>query len=192
MGPLLPATVRWLFYVQMVLLLGGTPEGARYIMVSASSSRRRANVHRTFAVYGSSPKYENNPNPSPTEIRFGLFCFGTPEGTRTPNPRNRNPMLYPLSHRRIFDCPNIIAVFFCFVKRLAKNIFLAWQREKAFLSQQRTMGTAGFSESFAPIAEYEKWEIHPLFPHFPCFRLCQNLSPNLLAPLCGSALKIFP
>ena len=27
--------------------------------------------------------------------------FGTPEGTRTPNPRNRNPMLYPLSHWRI-------------------------------------------------------------------------------------------
>ena len=29
--------------------------------------------------------------------------YGTPEGTRTPNPRNRNPMLYPLSHRRIFN-----------------------------------------------------------------------------------------
>ena len=27
--------------------------------------------------------------------------FGTPEGTRTPNPRTRNPMLYPLSHWRI-------------------------------------------------------------------------------------------
>ena len=146
--------MRWLFYVQMVLLLGGTPEGARYIMVSASSSRRRANVRRTFAFYGSSPRNKNNPNPSPAEIRFGLFCFGTPEGTRyimvsasssrrranvrrtfafygssprnknnpnpspaetrfglfcfgtpegtrTPNPRNRNPMLYPLSHRRI-------------------------------------------------------------------------------------------
>ena len=79
----------------------GTPEGTRNIMVSASSSRRRANVHRTFAFYGSSPRYKNNPNPSPTEIRFGLFFFGTPEGTRTPNPRNRNPMLYPLSHRRI-------------------------------------------------------------------------------------------
>ena len=32
---------------------------------------------------------------------FGYLLFGTPEGTRTPNPRNRNPMLYPLSHRRI-------------------------------------------------------------------------------------------
>ena len=30
-----------------------------------------------------------------------LSFFGTPEGTRTPNPRNRNPMLYPLSHRRV-------------------------------------------------------------------------------------------
>ena len=36
------------------------------------------------------------------EIPFGIsFFVGTPEGTRTPNPRNRNPMLYPLSHRRI-------------------------------------------------------------------------------------------
>lgn len=26
--------------------------------------------------------------------------FGTPEGTRTPNPQNRNLMLYPLSYRR--------------------------------------------------------------------------------------------
>ena len=33
--------------------------------------------------------------------------FGTPEGTRTPNPQNRNLMLYPLSHRRV--CSNIIA-----------------------------------------------------------------------------------
>ena len=58
-------------------------------------------VHRTSAFYCSSPKYKNNPNPSPAEIRFGLSCLGTPEGTRTPNPRNRNPMLYPLSHWRI-------------------------------------------------------------------------------------------
>ena len=34
-------------------------------------------------------------------------CFGTPEGTRTPNPQNRNLMLYPLSHRRV--CSSIIA-----------------------------------------------------------------------------------
>ena len=46
-------------------------------------------------------KNRNNPNLSSTEIRFGLSCLGTPEGTRTPNPRNRNPMLYPLSHWRI-------------------------------------------------------------------------------------------
>ena len=35
--------------------------------------------------------------------RVSSFLFGTPEGTRTPNPRNRNPMLYPLSHRCIFE-----------------------------------------------------------------------------------------
>lgn len=54
------------------------------------------------------------------------------------------------------------------------------------------MGAAGFGGSFAPIVQYEKWEIHPVFPHFSYFRLCQNLSPNLLAPLCGAALIIVP
>ena len=56
------------------------------------------------------------------------------------------------------------------------------------LGQHRTMGAAGFSRSFVPIVQYEKWEIHPVFPHFPYFRLGQNLSPNLLATLCGVAL----
>ncbi len=42
-------------------------------------------------------------------------CYGTPEGTRTPNPQNRNLMLYPLSHRCV--CPNIIANQITFVKR---------------------------------------------------------------------------
>ena len=36
------------------------------------------------------------------------------------------------------------------------------------------MGAAGFGGSFAPIVQYEKWEIHPVFPHFSYFRLCQN------------------
>ena len=47
----------------------------------------------------------------------GYTVFGTPEGTRTPNPRNRNPMLYPLSHWRISESPIIIAGFPGFVKR---------------------------------------------------------------------------
>ena len=51
------------------------------------------------------------------------------------------------------------------------------------------MGAAGFGGSFAPIVQHEKWEIHPVFPHFSYFRLDQNLPPNLLAPLCGVALK---
>ena len=58
------------------------------------------------------------------------------------------------------------------------------------LRQHRTMGTAGFGGSFAPIVQYEKWEIHPVFPHFPYFRSGQNLSPNLLVPLCGAALRL--
>ena len=42
--------------------------------------------------------------PTYQKMRIPLWVsafFGTPEGTRTPNPRNRNPMLYPLSHRCI-------------------------------------------------------------------------------------------
>ena len=41
-------------------------------------------------------KYSKNRPP-----KLETCLRGTPEGTRTPNPRNRNPMLYPLSHRRI-------------------------------------------------------------------------------------------
>ena len=52
------------------------------------------------------------------------------------------------------------------------------------------MGNAGFGGSFDPIVQYEKWEIHPVFPHFPYFRSGQNPPPNLLAPLCGVALTI--
>ena len=54
----------------------------------------------------------------------GYTVFGTPEGTRTPNPRNRNPMLYPLSHWRISESPIIIAGFPGFVKRKWKNFLL--------------------------------------------------------------------
>ena len=54
------------------------------------------------------------------------------------------------------------------------------------------MGAAGFGGSFAPTVQYEKREIHPVFPHFSYFRLGQNLSPNLLAPLCGAALISLP
>ena len=60
------------------------------------------------------------------------------------------------------------------------------------LWQHRIMGAAGFGGSFAPIVQHEKWEIHSVFPHFSYFRLCQKLSPNLLAPLCGVALGAFP
>lgn len=40
---------------------------------------------------------------------------GTPEGTRTPNPRNRNPMLYPLSHWRISSVAYVLYQPFSFL-----------------------------------------------------------------------------
>ena len=52
------------------------------------------------------------------------------------------------------------------------------------------MGAAGFGRSFTPIVQYEKWEIHKVFPHFSYFRLGENLLPNLLAPLCDVALTV--
>ena len=52
------------------------------------------------------------------------------------------------------------------------------------------MGTVGFGESFAPIAQYEKQDIHPVFPHFSYCRLGQNPSPDFLAPLYGAAFII--
>ena len=100
---------------------GGTPEGTRYIKVLPPSSRRQATVHRTVAFEFSSPfylEYKNGVSPK------GYTVFGTPEGTRTPNPRNRNPMLYPLSHWRISESPIIIAGFPGFVKRKWKKFLL--------------------------------------------------------------------
>ena len=54
------------------------------------------------------------------------------------------------------------------------------------------MEAAAFAGSFLPIVQCEKWEIHPVFRHFPHFRLKQNLSPKALAPLCGIALEKIP
>ena len=56
--------------------------------------------------------------------------------------------------------------------------------------QHRAMGAADFGGSFVPIVQYKKWEIHTVFPHFSYFRLEQNLSPNLLAPLRGVAQEL--
>ena len=64
------------------------------------------------------------PNVPKKRMPYGILFFGTPEGTRTPNPRNRNPMLYPLSHRCIFfQSQSIIASFFRFVKGKREDKF---------------------------------------------------------------------
>lgn len=51
------------------------------------------------------------------------------------------------------------------------------------------MDTAAFAESFAPIVQCEKKEIHSVFPLFSHFPLGQNLSAKALAPLCGIAIR---
>ena len=66
-----------------------------------------------------------------TSARFA--DFGTPEGTRTPNPQNRNLMLYPLSHWRICNkyysrtlqqCKAFILIYR--KKRRAENLPDVW------------------------------------------------------------------
>ena len=44
--------------------------------------------------------------------------------------------------------------------------------------------------ALGPPVRLRQREIHTVFPHFPYFRLGQNLPPNLLAPLCSVALKV--
>ena len=56
-------------------------------------------------VCGLVPPFRVHPSGVPIkkeEAKASSFFIGTPEGTRTPNPRNRNPMLYPLSHRCVY------------------------------------------------------------------------------------------
>ena len=88
----------------------------------ASVEPSAATVRRTVAFKSSSPllfaKIKDAVN-----VSFTASFIGTPEGTRTPNPRNRNPMLYPLSHRCMLNSLDIIAVFFQFVKGGAAKIF---------------------------------------------------------------------
>ena len=76
--------------------------------------------HRQAGFYGSSPFLFDIPKKT---VSDDTVFFGTPEGTRTPNPRNRNPMLYPLSHWRIhLKCLAIIADKAGFVKsQMAKK-----------------------------------------------------------------------
>jgi hypothetical protein len=47
--------------------------------------------------------------------------------------------------------------------------------------------SAALAESFAPIFQFEKLEIHPVSLRFSNFNLRQNLSAIALASLCGAA-----
>ena len=84
------------------------------IVVSPPSSRWRPTVHRTVGFILSSPLSHEVRKKTEDTLWVSSAFFGTPEGTRTPNPRNRNPMLYPLSHRCMCLC--IITGFLPFVK----------------------------------------------------------------------------
>ena len=60
---------------------------------------------------------------------------------------------------------------------------------RSHLRQHRTIASATFAGSFAPILQFEKLEIHTVFLRFPNFILEQNLSSKPLAELCGVAIR---
>ena len=60
-------------------------------------------------------------------------------------------------------------------------------RHRIAQRQHRTIASADISESFVPILQFEKLEIHKVFLRFPNFILEQNLSLLSLAELCGAA-----
>ena len=60
---------------------------------------------------------------------------------------------------------------------------------RKYLGQHRTNASADLSGSFAPVLQFQKWEIHTVFPHFWNFEPAQNLSLSFLAELCGVALE---
>ena len=58
----------------------------------------------------------------------------------------------------------------------------------SLLGQHRTIVPASLSRLFAPLPQFEKWEIHTVFLHFSNFELGQKSWLSLLAKLCGVAL----
>ena len=60
---------------------------------------------------------------------------------------------------------------------------------KGKLRQHRTIASAGFDGPFPSQIRCEKFEIHKVFLHFRNKFVMQNSSPNLLAELCGIAIK---
>ena len=59
---------------------------------------------------------------------------------------------------------------------------------KMRLRQRRTIVPASLSRLFAPLLQFEKWEIHTVFLHFGDFELEQKYWLSLLVKLCGVAL----
>ena len=58
----------------------------------------------------------------------------------------------------------------------------------AILGQHRTIASASLSRLFAPLPQFQKWEIHTVFLHFRNFELGQKFWLRLLAELRGVAL----
>ena len=120
----------------------------------------------------------------PTEI--GWF-FGAGDEARTRYLHLGKVALYRMSYTRIGTwtiialSPDLSILFFSFFKLGFRHIGKGAHRLpdcNCSLPFNALSGIAGGNR------------ITGVFPHFPYFRLGQNLTPNLLVPLCGAALKI--
>ena len=77
--------------------------------------------------------------------------------------------------------------FWCTIRIIDRR---TWNRMFIWiiLGQRRTIVPASLSRLFAPLLQFEKWEIHTVFLHFSNFELVQKSWLSLLAKLCGAAL----
>ena len=57
-----------------------------------------------------------------------------------------------------------------------------------YIWQHRTIASASLSRLFAPLPQFQKWEIHTVFLHFRNFELGQKFWLRLLAELRGVAI----
>ena len=62
------------------------------------------------------------------------------------------------------------------------------RHNNGFVRQRRTIVPASLSRLFAPLLQFEKWEIHTVFLHFSNFELEQKSWLSLLVKLCGVAI----
>ena len=68
--------------------------------------------------------------------------------------------------------------------------FFFYSEEGLDTREPLNKSSAAAGGTLAPTYQFEKWEIHKVFLHFPNFDLHQNLSPSALADLIRGSLVL--